>query len=66
MNRQCFEAHGITIIHYTNNMIHATYMSSEKEAALDLPQLGLTFLANSNSWNANGKLQNCEADAQEY
>jgi len=47
-------------------MIHATYMSSEKEAALDLPQLGLTFLANSNSWNANGKLHNCEADAQEY
>jgi len=39
-----------------NNMIHATYithMSSEKEATLGLPQLGLTFLADSNSWNAS-------------
>jgi len=40
-------------------------MSSEMETALELPQLGLRFLANSNSWNVNGKPQNCEADAQE-
>jgi len=38
-------------------MIHATYiksMSSEKEAALGLSQLGLTYLADSNRWNVNG------------
>jgi len=29
-------------------------MSSEKEAALGLPQLGLKFLTDSNSWNVNG------------
>jgi len=34
-------------------------MSSEKEAAL------LRLLADSNSWNMNGKPQNGEADAQE-
>jgi len=46
---------------------YATYitcMPSEKEVALSLPQLGVRFLADSNSWNVNGKLQNCEADAQ--
>jgi len=41
-------------------------MSSEKEAALRLPQLGLRFLADDNNWNVNGKPQNCDADAQEY
>jgi len=41
-------------------------MSSEKEAGLDLPQLGLGFLADSNGWSVNGKLQNCKADAQEH
>jgi len=30
-------------------MMHATYISSEKEADLGLPQLGLRFLADSNS-----------------
>jgi len=44
---------------------YITYVSSEKEPALDLPQLGLRFLVDSNSWNVNGKPQNCEADAQE-
>jgi len=37
-------------------MIHAThitYMSSEKEAALGLPQLGLRLIADSNSWIVN-------------
>jgi len=29
-------------------------MSSDKEAALGLPQLSLKFLADSNSWNVNG------------
>jgi len=47
-------------------MIHATYMSSEKDAALGLPQLGLRLIADSSSWNVNGKLQNCKAHAQEY
>jgi len=42
------------------------YMSSEKEAALDLPQLGVRFLTDSNNWNVNGKSQNCEADAQQH
>jgi len=42
------------------------YMFSEKEAALGLPQLSLRFLADSNSWNVNGKPQNCETDPQEY
>jgi len=41
-------------------------MSSEKEAALGISQLGVRFLADSNSWNVNGKPQNCEPDAQEY
>jgi len=41
-------------------------MSSEKEAALDLPQLGVRFLTDSNNWNVNGKSQNCEADAQQH
>jgi len=39
-------------------------MSSEKEAALGLPQLDLRFLADSNSWNVNGKPHNCERDPQ--
>jgi len=47
-------------------MIHATYMPSEKEAALGLPQVGLRFLSDSNSWNVNAKPLNCEADAPEY
>jgi len=38
-------------------------MSSEKKASLGLPQLGLMFLAD--SWNVNGKPQNCETDPQE-
>jgi len=42
------------------------YTSLEKEAASGLPQQGLRFLADSNSWNVNGEPQNCEADAQEY
>ena len=53
--------------HNVNNMIHARYIthtSSEKEAALGLPQLGVMSLADSNSWNANGKRQNCEVDSQ--
>jgi len=41
-------------------------MSSEKEAALGLPQLGDKLLADTNSGNVNGKPQNCEIDAQEY
>ena len=52
-----------------NNIIHATCtsnMSSEKEAALGLPQLGDKLLADTNSGNVNGKPQNCEIDAQEY
>jgi len=44
-------------------MIHAAYTSSEKEAASDLPRLGLRFLVDSN--NVNRKPQNCEADPQE-
>ena len=40
--------------HNVNNMIHATYMSSQKESALGLPQLGLRYLSDSNSWNVNG------------
>jgi len=40
--------------HNINIMIHATYTSSEKEAALGLSQLGVSFLADSNSWNVNG------------
>jgi len=35
--------------HNTNNMIYGMYVSSEKEAALGLPQLGVKFLADSNS-----------------
>jgi len=38
--------------------LNVTYMASEKEAALGLPQLGLRLLADSNSWNVNGKPQN--------
>jgi len=41
-------------------------MYSVKEAALGLRQLGLRFLAHSNSLNVIGKPKNCEADAQEY
>jgi len=41
-------------------------MSSEKEAALGLTQLGVRFLADSNNWNVNEKTQNREADSQEY
>jgi len=41
-------------------------MSSEKEATLGLPRLVLRFLADSNSWNMNGKPQNCVVHAQEY
>jgi len=41
-------------------------MSLEKETALGLPQLSLRLFADSNSWNVDGKPQNCEADAQEY
>ena len=37
-------------------------MSSEKEAALGLRELGLRFLADSNNRNVNGKPH--EADAQ--
>jgi len=43
-----------------------TYIFSEKEAALGLPQLGLRFLADSNIWNVNRKPQSCETDPQEY
>jgi len=35
-------------------MHHVYCMFSEMEAALGLPKLGVTFLANSNSWNVNG------------
>ena len=52
-------------IHNINNMINATYITcvcSEKEALLGLLQLGVRFLADSNSWN--GKLQNYEACSQ--
>ena len=44
--------------HHTNNMIHGTYTtfkSSEKEAALGLPQLTAKFFADVNSWNVNGQ-----------
>jgi len=44
--------------------LNITYMSSEKVAALDLPQLGLRFLADSNSWNVNGNPHNFETDPQ--
>jgi len=47
-------------------MIQATYVFSEKEATSGLRQLGLKFLAGSNSYNVNGKTHNCEADAQEH
>jgi len=43
-----------------------SHMSSDEAASSDLPQLGVRFLADNNSWNVNGKPQNCEADAQEY
>jgi len=46
--------------------LNVTYIFSEKETALGLPQLGLRFLADSNSWDMNGKSQNCETDPQEY
>jgi len=40
-------------------------MFLEKEAALDLPHLGVRFLADSNSWNVNGTPNvRCEADAK--
>jgi len=50
-------------------MIHTTYIiytSSAKEATFSLPKLVLRFLAGGNSWNVNGKSQNCGAEAQEY
>ena len=47
-------------------MMHSTNISSEKEVALGLPQLGLKFLDDSKSWNVNRKPQNCEVDTQEY
>jgi len=31
-----------------------------------IPQLGVRFLVDSNSWNVNEKPQNCEADAKEH
>jgi len=37
-------------------------MSSD-EAASGLPQPGVRFLADSNSWNVIRKPQNCDADA---
>jgi len=46
--------------------IHITCMSSKRETALNLSQLDLGFIADNNSWNVNGKPQNCAADAQEY
>jgi len=46
--------------------LNVIYMPSEKEAASGLPQLGLRFLADSNSWNVNGKPHNCETDPQDY
>jgi len=46
--------------------LNTTYMSSEKKAALGLPKLGLRFLADTSSWNVNGKPQNCERDPKEY
>jgi len=33
---------------------YITYTSLQKKAALGLPQLGVRFLADSNSWNVNG------------
>jgi len=42
--------------------LHATHMSSEKEAAFGLPQLGPRFLADSNNC-VNGKPQSCDTDA---
>ena len=50
-------------------MLHATcitYMSSEKETTSGLTQLGLRFLADSNSWIVNRKPQNSEADVKGY
>jgi len=43
-------------------------MSSEKEAASELPQLDVRFLGDRNSWNVNRtpRLKNCEGNAQEY
>jgi len=35
-------------------MIHATHMFTKKEKALVLPQLGVTFFAESSSWIVNG------------
>jgi len=41
--------------------------SSEKEAALGLPQLVVRFLSDRNSWDVNETSnQNYEADAYEY
>jgi len=31
-----------------------------------MPQLGVRFLADSNSWSVKGKPQNCERNAHEY
>jgi len=33
--------------------VHNTYIFTEKEATLGLHQLGVRFLADSNSWNGN-------------
>jgi len=33
---------------------YTTYISSVKEAGFSLPQLGVSFLGYSNSWNVNG------------
>jgi len=46
-----------------HDTFHIKYIFSEKEAALGLPQLGVSFLADSNSWKLS-KPQKCEADAQ--
>ena len=62
LNRQCCETQSMIIIY----MMHATFMYSEGEEALAPTQLGVRFLADSNSWNVNGKPQNCKADTQEY
>jgi len=44
---------------------HTVYIFREGEV-LGRPHLGMRFLADSNTWNMNGKPQNCETAAQEY
>jgi len=39
-------------------MVHTTSLSSDRESVSDLPQLGVKFLVDSNSWNVNGESQN--------